>query len=81
VLPDTGEGWTVPQGVLATLVGSVTVYAALFAIGYWLYGQLLLAAVLTVVAVLGTIHVVRVWGRLSGARDADRPDTHRVAGA
>jgi hypothetical protein len=68
-LADPSDGWTVPQGILATLVGSVTIYAALFAIGYWLYGQWLLAALLTVIAVAGSIYVTRAWGRLSGSRD------------
>lgn len=69
-LADPSDGWTVPQGVLAMLIGSVTIYAALFAIGYGLYGHYVSAAVLLAVAVGGTVYVVRTWGALSGARDA-----------
>ncbi len=35
-----GEGaWAVPRGLLAMLLGSLAVYAALFATGYALYGE------------------------------------------
>jgi hypothetical protein len=76
-LPDPSQGWTVPQGILASFVGAVTIYAALFGIGYWLYGRYLLAAVLTAVAVAGTIYVTRVWGRLSGGGAPPVPEERR----
>jgi hypothetical protein len=65
----------VPQGLLATLVGSITIYAALFGIGYWLYGRYILASVLTGTAIVGTIYVVKQWGRLSGSAATSLPDT------
>jgi hypothetical protein len=66
-LPETGRGWIVPQGILATLVGSLAIYSALFGIGYWIYGRYLAAAALTALALAGSIYLVRVWGRVSGA--------------
>jgi solute:Na+ symporter, SSS family len=78
-LPDPNEGWTVPQGLLATLVGSVTIYAALFGIGYWLYGKYVLATVLTVTAIVGTVYVVKQWGRLSGSPATDTGEPVRAA--
>src|SRR5690606_6772265 len=46
-----GEGWVVPQGILAMVAGCFAVYSALFAIGYWIYGRYAIAAVLTLIAV------------------------------
>ncbi|MBW3629654.1 MAG: Na+:solute symporter [Gemmatimonadetes bacterium] len=79
-LPDPGEGWTVPQGLLATLVGSVTIYAALFGIGYWLYGRYTLSAVFIITAVVGAVYVLRQWGELSGSPAAISPETDRRVG-
>jgi hypothetical protein len=64
----TGDGWVVPQGVLAMVAGCFAVYSALFAIGYFIYGQYALAAVLGVIAVTGGVYLARVWGRVSGTR-------------
>jgi solute:Na+ symporter, SSS family len=72
-----GDGWIVPQGILAMVAGCLAVYSALFAIGNWIYGQYAVAAVLTVVSATGTIYVTRVWSRVSGggagARGAEAP--------
>lgn len=62
--------WTVPQGILAMLVASVGVYAALFSTGYWLYGRRVLASVLAAVSVACVLYLVRVWKRVSGEDDA-----------
>jgi Na+/proline symporter len=64
----TGDGWVVPQGVLAMVAGCFAVYSALFAIGYFIYGQYALAAVLGVIAITGGVYLARVWGRVSGTR-------------
>jgi hypothetical protein len=66
----------VPQGILAMLAGSLAIYSALFAIGSWITGRILLAAVLTAIAVAGSIFVARVWARVSG--DATRGAEARV---
>ncbi len=70
-LPGSDEPWTVPQGILAMLAGSFAVYSALFAIGYWIYGRTLLAAVLTTVALVSSVYLVRVWAAVS--RGAPEP--------
>jgi Na+/proline symporter len=66
----TGDGWVVPQGVLAMVAGCFAVYSALFGIGYFIYGQYALAAVLSVIAIAGAVYLARVWGRVSGTRAA-----------
>lgn len=53
--------WTVPQGILAMLVGCILVYACLFATGNWIYGNHTLAAILSVIAVLSALILQRVW--------------------
>jgi solute:Na+ symporter, SSS family len=66
-VPQTGTGWIVPQGILAMVAGCFAVYAALFAIGNWIYGRYPLAALLTVFSAIGAVYVSRVWGRVSGS--------------
>ena len=71
---DGGEGgrggeeedlaWQVPQGILCTVLGCVAIYSALFATGYWIYGNTALAAGLTVLAVVSTALLIRQWRTL-----------------
>ncbi|MBR9988856.1 MAG: Na+:solute symporter [Gemmatimonadetes bacterium] len=63
----TGDGWVVPQGIIAMVAGCFAVYSALFAIGYWIYGRNAAAALLTFVAIAGAVYLARAWGRVSGA--------------
>ena len=69
----TGEGWIVPQGILAMVVGSLSVYAALFGIGYWIYGRYVTSLALTAIAIVGAVYLVRVWSRVSGSEEEDEP--------
>jgi solute:Na+ symporter, SSS family len=68
-LSGTGRGWIVPQGILAMVAGCLAVYSALFAIGNWIYGDFVVAAVLTAVSTVSAVYVTRVWGRVSGSRE------------
>lgn len=53
-----------PLEILMFLIGSIAVYAALFATGFWIYGQTTYALVSTVIAGLGGWWLFRVWGKL-----------------
>jgi hypothetical protein len=44
------EGWALPRGIISMLLGSAGVYAALFAVGSWLYDDRATAGLLTAVA-------------------------------
>ncbi|MEM7514501.1 MAG: Na+:solute symporter, partial [Bacteroidota bacterium] len=55
-----------PLEILCMVIGSLTVYSALFATGFWIYGKTTLALVLTAVAAGGTLFLFRAWGRLQG---------------
>ncbi len=58
------RSWQVPLGILCMLLGSMAVYSTLFATGYWIYGNLGLASLLTALAVATTLILIRLWGRL-----------------
>jgi solute:Na+ symporter, SSS family len=67
-LPDPATDWTVPRGILAMVAGTLAVYSALFATGYWIYGRWALAAALTTVAVAAAVTLARIWGSVAGRR-------------
>jgi Na+/proline symporter len=77
--PDPSADWTVPRGILAMLAGCLAVYAALFGTGYWIYGQRLVAAALTLVALVSAATLAHIWSSVSGGsgagtgRDGARP--------
>ncbi|OJJ14460.1 Na+:solute symporter [marine bacterium AO1-C] len=56
--------WQVPLEITGMFVGCITVYTALFATGFWLYGNTTPALVLTVVCGLGAFGLFQIWGRL-----------------
>ncbi len=58
------EKGQLPFEILLMVVGSFTVYGALFCIGFWLYGNLIPALIAGLVALAGTIFLVKNWGRL-----------------
>ena len=60
-----GEGG-LPLGILCMLIGTFTVYAALFATGSWIYGETTRALILTGVTVLGGVILFRAWDKISG---------------
>jgi solute:Na+ symporter, SSS family len=67
-LPDPARDWTVPRGILAMTVGVLAVYSALFATGYWIYGQWPLAAALTVLALAAAAVLARLWGSVASRK-------------
>lgn len=69
-----GEGWAVPQGILAMLAGTCAVYAALLGTGLVIYGRPVPAALLFAAAVVAAVFLVRIWGRVS--REAVGVATH-----
>jgi len=60
----TNQKWSVPAGILATLVGCVTIYGALFSTGYWIYGYYTQASILTLLTLIATIALVKLWQRI-----------------
>ena len=65
---ETVKHWHVPLGMLCMLLGCIAIYATLFATGYWIYGQTLLATALTVTAVVSTGILIVAWNKLVQVR-------------
>lgn len=60
------EAGRLPQEIGLMLVGSVMVYAALFATGFWIYGKQSFALIASTVAVLGAFVIIGSWKKLNG---------------
>ena len=58
------EKWSVPAGISAMLVGCVLIYSCMFATGYWIYGRQPMAFILTGVAIISAILLIRLWNRM-----------------
>lgn len=66
-LDEPGRRWNVPMELFCMFVGCVAVYCALFATGYWIYGNHLPALVLTAAAALAAVVLMRTWARVNAA--------------
>jgi len=62
----TSEKWSVPNGILAMLLGCITIYSCLFAVGYFLYGEYFKAIVLSVVVLIMAFLLKSIWGKIKG---------------
>ncbi len=58
------EKWSVPQGITAMLLGCVLIYTIMFATGYWIYGRTTPALVLTGIAIVAAVLLIRAWNRM-----------------
>jgi SSS family solute:Na+ symporter len=65
--PDTVH---LPTAILCMIIGTVTIYATLFATGEFIYGRLLIGAALAAIALLGVFALRQLWGGLSPQREA-----------
>ncbi|WP_136468248.1 sodium:solute symporter family protein [Flagellimonas onchidii] len=65
-LQPKNEGWSVPSGILAMLLGCVLIYSMLFATGYWLYGETMSALILTGLALISGFLLLRIWNKIKG---------------
>jgi len=63
-LEPEGVAWTVPAGIACMVAGCFAVYSALFAVGYWIYGETMPAVLLSVVAIVASVFLLRGWGRI-----------------
>lgn len=60
----SNEKWSVPSGIMAMLLGVVLIYSIMFATGYWIYGETQLALILTVVAAISGVLLIRAWNKI-----------------
>lgn len=61
---DSTEGWSVPSGIVAMLLGCVLIYSIMFATGYWIYGKNTLALSLTASAIISSYLLIRTWKKI-----------------
>ncbi len=55
------EDWKVPKQILAMLMGCFMVYGALFATGFWIFGNRVSALLLTILAIFSAFVIARLW--------------------
>ncbi len=53
-----------PMEIGLMLIGSIMVYAALFAAGFWIYGQVISASIATVIAAIGGVLIFKGWKKM-----------------
>ena len=58
------KDWNVPSGILATILGCFTIYGALFGTGYWIYGKYLKASILTIIVIILSFILRRLWFKI-----------------
>jgi SSS family solute:Na+ symporter len=55
---------SLPKEIGLMLVGSVMVYSALFAVGFWIYGNVPSASIASVIALAGGVIIIKSWKNL-----------------
>ena len=61
---DGNEGWSVPSGIIAMLLGCVLIYSCMFSTGYWIYGETTLAISTAITAIVSGYLLKRVWKKI-----------------
>ena len=74
--PFAAVPWTVPQGIIAMVAGCFAVYAALFGIGYAIYGRWGIALALAIISIVASVVLVRAW---AAVRRWSAPEAHLTA--
>jgi SSS family solute:Na+ symporter len=72
-LDDGKAPWSVPASLVCMLAGCLGVYAALFATGYWLYGETRQALILAAMAVGAGLFLVKTCKNAAGERPPSTP--------
>ncbi len=63
------EPGQLPLEIACMVIGCLTVYGTLFAMGFWLYGEIGKATASTVVALGGAYFLFRVWNKLKTLKE------------
>lgn len=64
IVQDSTQGWSVPSGITAMLLGCGMIYGAMFATGYWIYGQYTRASIITMIFLIFAVLMVRTWKKV-----------------
>lgn len=63
-LVDDKEGWSVPSGIIAMLLGCVLIYSCMFATGYWTYGDYNYAITISIIAIIAAFFLQKTWYKI-----------------
>jgi Na+/proline symporter len=58
---DKKHKWDVPRGLISVFLGCISVYSALFSIGFWIYSNHTAAVITTVTAVISSAGLIKNW--------------------
>ncbi|MBN2279079.1 MAG: Na+:solute symporter [Candidatus Marinimicrobia bacterium] len=61
---EQGRAWEMPIQILCVFIGCIVIYSCLFAIGNFVYGDLLYGIILLVVAIAGTLFLFKSFSKL-----------------
>ncbi|MDW7690981.1 sodium:solute symporter family protein [Flammeovirgaceae bacterium SG7u.111] len=59
--------WSVPREISLMIIGSLTIYAALFATGLWIYGEYTSASITSAGAIVGGFLLMNGWNKLNAS--------------
>ena len=57
------EKWDMPSSLLGVFLGLLVIYNGLFAIGFWLYGNIPAALITTGVSTVSAVLLIKMWAR------------------
>jgi SSS family solute:Na+ symporter len=63
-LVDDDQGWSVPSGIVAMLLGCSMIYSTMFCTGYFIYGNYNLAFPLLGLAVVSGFLLIKIWKKI-----------------
>ncbi len=58
------QPWTVPSGILAMILAMILIYSAIFATGYYIYGNYTYAISLTFTIVISGFLLLKIWKKI-----------------
>ena len=61
---DSSQGWSVPSGIIAMLVGCIMIYSIMFSTGYFIYGNYSLAFPLLAGAIFSAYLLIKTWKKV-----------------
>lgn len=53
----------ITEGIIGMLIGCIGVYSLLFAIGNWIYSEYIFASILTIVALICSYIILKIWNK------------------
>jgi len=57
------EKWDMPSSILGVFLGLLVIYNGLFAIGFWLYANVIAALLTSVVAIVSAVLLIKMWAK------------------